>query len=61
MTQTTSNPYDQSDWLRDAWKTLQRRDPVDALNDADYLLRLAQQRSNDVRYSAAIEKQIAAC
>jgi hypothetical protein len=36
--------FTQSCWLRDAKTALLQRDPVDALNDAEALVRFAQKR-----------------
>jgi hypothetical protein len=36
--------FTQSRWLRDAKTALLQRDPVDALNDAEALVRFAQKR-----------------
>lgn len=35
-------------WLRDAMAALEKRDPVDALKDAETLLRLAQLRVTEI-------------
>jgi len=41
--------YAASFWLQDAWKRAEGRDPVDVVNDAAWLLELAQQRLADVQ------------
>ena len=41
------DPRSSSKWLINAWETLKGRDPVDAANDAEYLLALCNQRCED--------------
>ena len=41
------DPRSSSKWLINAWETLKDRDPVDAANDAEYLLALCNQRCAD--------------
>ena len=40
-------------WLKDALTALDQRDPVDALQDAEILLALAEKRLNEIQGGAA--------
>lgn len=46
--ETVRTDFAASDWLKQALDALAARDPVDALNDAEVLVRLLQQRCRRV-------------
>jgi DNA-binding transcriptional LysR family regulator len=55
--QTIADEFCQSYWLRDAIAALAKRDPIDAIQDVESLLRVQQERLNDIqRFGADVNR-----